>query len=225
MSENENQDSHHLEIEQKFSINSAYESLYMSDTYNSEDYNSIKSLMEEIPNALDKFLEDNPDYDDIRKIDINKIKVGDAVVVTLSAYDETVDDIIDQKYNAEVTLVSDDNITVILREFIPDAKSGDVRLFSNEYAEVNRNRVSPDTNIIFKLKGQDIALIFSSIRRLLPEGIGGNIEYFYVFTEYFKINEKICYQSLSADEKYNLNDELEERTGIPSSRGGASLKW
>lgn len=223
---------YHLEIEQKYNIVDKYESAYMSDTYNSEEYNSLKSLTEGIPVALDKFLECNPEYDDVRKVDINKIKVGDVVTVSMTHHydpiydpDEYDGSSLVQKYQSKVISIGDNEITVSLDEFVYDKKCHTPRIFPIVECSVNKNLVTQDTNCIFRLKQQDIALLYMGIKSKMPSGISGDIEYFYVFTEYFKINEKICYSSLSAADKFRLNDELEERTGIPSSRGNFSLKW
>lgn len=215
------EDNHYLEIEQKFSINGGYESSYMDDTYKSEEYNAIKTLTEEIPKALDIFLESNPEYDEVRKIDVNKLRQGDEISCIHKFFNLDTNKDTNKDYSALILSINYPSleIEVISETDFDDFNNGDIK-------EINVNQINPNNNIIFRLKQQDIALLYMGIKKLLPDGmISGNIEYFYVFTEYFKINEKSCYESLSAKDKFDLNEELEERTGIPSSRGIMSLKW
>jgi hypothetical protein len=64
---------------------------------------------------------------------------------------------------------------------------------------------------ILRLKSGDISFIYNDFKKNTK--IESHVDFFYTFTEYFKINEKLLYESLSTRVKNEILEELDERTG------------
>lgn len=172
----------------RFDVDSGYSSNYLKDIYESDDYFLIDEWYKKIRSILDDFIIKFPQYDRLRLIDVEKLKKGDKV------------NLIREKQPAILIDYSPPIVTVEVDSQIIEVKSYNVE-------------PAPSENPIIKLKGHEIREMYCEMKNMTYTLKDDEIEYFYVFSEYFKINPKTIYNSLTSKHKMSISSELEKRTG------------
>lgn len=177
-----------------FNIDSNYSNSYLRDTYESEDYLNQKKLVQAISEAFDTFVNDFPEYDRLRIIDVNKIRVGDRVQYSGQRGIPQVIEFINHQ-------------TVVLR-----SEEGDT------VQEVPRCCIEPTDNPLVKLKGKDLKVIYCEIKRHCGDEYSESMVFFACFLDYFKVNSSLLWQVLPISEQTKLLEELDGKTGEISKR-------
>lgn len=158
--------------------------------YDAEEANLYGGIQEDLLESFDKFLNSHEEYSYLRSIDLNKIKVGDSIaMINQCGFVKLEYDFEDKKGNL---LVSSDGVITA----------------------ASRSCIKPLDEYINELRFVDISLLYTEVMKGMSNKHVDCIEYFYVFSEYFRINEKILYNSLPVEEKEQLLDSLNKRTGI-----------
>lgn len=172
----------------KYDVDSNYSSNYLKDVYESDEYHLIDQWYKKIREILDEFIEKFPEYDKLRLIDVEKLRKGD-----------------------KVNMIREKQLGILvsyeppIAKIIVEGKTIEVPTFNLEPA--------PSENPIIKLKGYEIQEMYCEIKSLSNALKDEEIEYFHVFSEYFKINPKTIYNSLTAKHQMAIAKELEKRTG------------
>ena len=170
----------------QYSINNQYSSHY-DNNYEPERYREMSEIHLGIESGFCDFLEVHEEYSYLRSIDVNKATIGDQI--SCSKGTGTIVKIIDGLYNVQIP--------------------GTI-----EIVELYKEELKPVDEFINRLKIADIFSLYTHIRKSIDMQLYGEIEYFFVFSEYFKINEKTLYNALSVDIQTILMAELNKRTGI-----------
>lgn len=216
----------------KFSISDKYKSSYLQDAYEAEEYHAKKNLIEGVQNALVKFIENNPQYDELRHIDISMLKVGDHIKLIPEAEEKKSK----KKKPVIIGEIIGENqykfrISIHKKFFTEKYKTSwlwneDDKMEENDnhkYVWVGKHCIESMNNPIVRLKAHDISFLYNGIRKYFNDLPSGEMEFFDVFTDYFKINPKICYQSLPVNIRSELIKELQERTNILDKKGRVPL--
>lgn len=171
-----------------------YSTGFYDDLKNPEQHNYLKNIYESIQEYLDRFIIEYPQFDSLRTMDISKLCVGDPVSIS-NFSDKKIQFV--RIYTIK-SLPADK-----LDEFV--LMSGDVEV------RVNRKHIKIIDDPILRLKGHEISFIYTNFKDKI--NVDSHVDFFYVFTEYFKMNEKQVYDSLPNKIKNEILEELNERTG------------
>lgn len=185
---------HDSESSPSFAVNQKYSDSYLQDRYNPEEYQQEQIINDAITTAFTSFIKAYPEYSYLRSVDINRIKVGD--VVNILNYDKPAN----------------------IKRFKPKSNTV-ICVLNGEEIEVPVSDLRTVDAFLTRLKAVDIQLLYTYIRSKVSKEIFGDIEYFSIFSEYFRINETTLYQALPVDIKQILLTELNERTGVFKSKG------
>lgn len=186
--------------EPSFTVDSEYSKNYLGDTYEPEYYNRLKSILGNIVESFDEFLNTHDEYSYLRSIDIDKVGVNDRVFVT------------DVCCTGIIMQTSIDNFNFIVN-------------INGQMVTVEKSGIKPVDEYINKLKIPDICLLYTFIREKVDKQLFTEIEYFHVFTEYFKINEKTLYNALPRNIRGILLNALNERIGCFKKEKAVALDW
>lgn len=182
--------------ENKMSYNAAsdFSSSFHSDAYNPETYNYFKGITTSIQKYLDVFVEKNPQFDNLRTLDTSKLKPRDCIGYNGKQIGDfsctgrifIIESIVNGEYHVQCLGLES--------RFV--FKPGEIKILDEQ---------------ILKLKSSDISFIYNEFKK--GTNTESHVDFFYVFTEYFKINEKLLYESLSGRVKNEVLSELDGRTG------------
>lgn len=181
-----------------FEIEAGYSNTYLSSNYEPERYQRLENILNGITIIFDEFLDTHEKYAYLRSIDMDKVGINDRVFVT-------------DMLCTGIIMSCDNGIYIIN--------------VNGEVVETTKAGVKPVDEYINKLKIPDIRLLYTFIRDKIDQKIFSEIEYFYVFSEYFKINEKTLYGSLPMDVKGILLGELDENIGVFEGEKGVDNNW
>ena len=96
---------------------------------------------------------------------------------------------------------------------------------NNQTVTVHKSGLKPVDEYINKLKISDICLLYTFIREGIDKQLYNDVEYFFVFSEYFKINEKTLYGALPMDIQAELLDELNSRMPVFKDEDSVEAQW
>lgn len=181
-----------------FSVESEYSSLYLENNYEPERYNRLNNILKDITISFDKFLDTHEKYAYLRSIDVDKVGKNDRVYLT------------DMQCTGIIMQIDGETIVVNV---------------NGQPVSVTKTGIKPVDEYINKLKIPDISLLYTFIRERVDKKMFTEIEYFYVFSEYFKINEKTLYNALPMNIQASLVDELNKKVGIFKNQGQVQNIW
>lgn len=176
----------------KFNVDANYSSNYLGNIYESESYHHLSILNDDVRQALDKMVKEMPQYDKMRKMDVEKLKSGDMV-----------------------QLIREKKVVELISYEPPHAK---IKV-DEDVEEVPTYNIEPAENPVIKLKAFEIREIYEGIKKHCKSRSYEEMNFFYVFSEYFKINEKVLFNSLPTKIKVILANELDESSGSMKKRG------
>jgi len=187
-----------------YSVENNYSSGMLEDIYNPEEHYNKIQMTESLSAAVDSMIEANPKYTYLRSIDVSKATNGDKIYLIKQA-DEPILRPTKKNENIEVKVLC----TIVDRVgedyFLSDDND-------NSYI-VKKSDIRPVDEYINKLKSSDISFIYVNVKKFMSN-INNEIEYFDIFSTYFRLHEKVLYCSLSFNEQQILLKELEKATGI-----------
>lgn len=219
-----------------FAIDSGYSESYLSENYNPEQHNVLQTILIGITSGFDSFLNQHKqDYGYLRSIDVNKVAVYDMVMATNTCHTGVVMDIKDGSVNVEID-VKDKNLYITEESKAEFTETDDPEKLmakldgtiftisvNGRLEDVHKSMIKPIDEYINKLKIKDISLLYSFIRDTIDKKIYSEIEYFYMFSEYFKINEKTLYNAIPLDIQVLLVDQLHKRVGVLHKKADDSV--
>lgn len=171
----------------KYSMHPTFSGAYYNDIAKPEDYYTNITILNDIMNAFSKFIEQHEKYGYLRIIDISKIKKGDKVSVV------GLDD--------EYEILDMDGDTIIINH-------------DGNPAHIEKQNIRLIDDCLSKLKRTDISFIYTEVNKITNNDHYSCIEFFSIFSEYFKINEKTLYSSLPRILQLELTDSLKKRLDI-----------
>lgn len=206
-----------------YTVENEYAGNRLEDIYNPEDnYTSLK-LRKNLSTAFDILVKNHDQYAFLRSIDVDKVQPGDSIYVVFGKTEsETVFETRTGKYGGDYGIMDygddmeaenepktqckickivdcDDELYVVQEE------SGRMHIADNRW-------IKPIDECLNKLKSSDIAFIYVNMRKYTKD-VTSDIEFFDVFQTYFRINEKILYQSLPFNVQCVLLEALNKATG------------
>lgn len=181
-----------------FEIDTEYSNAYLGSNYEPERYQRLESILNGITISFDEFLNTHEKYAYLRSIDMDKVGVNDRV------------------------FVSDMQCTGLIMSYENGIYIVNV---NGELIEVTSSGVKPVDEYINKLKIPDICLLYTFIRERVDQKMFSEIEYFHVFSEYFKINEKTLYNALPMDVQGILLNELNKNVGVFKKGNDVEDMW
>jgi hypothetical protein len=170
-----------------FEIDNNYQDQYLDENYEPERYNIMKNLLSGITKSFDDFLDEHKKYHYLRSIDISKVGINDRIMI------------IEPCCTGIIINISEDTCIVQV---------------NGSMMETSTTNIKPVDEYINKLKIADISLLYEYIRNKADSRTYDEIEYFFVFSEYFKINEKTLYNAMSTETQSILLNELNKRVGL-----------
>lgn len=177
----------------KYNAEPDYGEKYLQQTQNPERYNEMVALHDGIKTGFDDFLDKNEeDYGYLRSIDVGRAVAGDEIMV------------VGHNKPGIIKSIKGENYVVTM---------------DGETIKTTVKDVRPVDEYINRLKAIDTCNLYTHIREMLDVEMYSEIEYFYVFSEFFKINEKTLYHALPVDIQGKLMQELNDRTGVFKKKG------
>lgn len=171
----------------KYSVHPTFSGAYHDDITKPEEYYTNTTILNDIIDAFSKFIKKHEEYGYLRIIDISNLIVGDNVsVYGLEGKHEIID-------------MGENNIVISIND---------------EPVEITRSDIRLIDDCLSKLKRSDISFIYTEISKIISNDHYSCIEFFNVFSEYFKINEKTLYSSLPHKSQLELMSSLKERMNI-----------
>ncbi len=183
----------------KFSMHPTYRLAFCSDTSEPEQYFAQQNLLMLLISSLDSFIKTNQAYNYLRSIDINKFQNGDEIVV--------ID--INKKRDIDNPVPVDQSKKLYIKSF-DNKKYTVVDIDGNEYI-VDMLDVRPVDEFITKIKNEHIVSLYNFIYDDLKINDCTCIDFFFIFTEYFRIDDSKLYSNLPKKHQLNLLNFLDER--------------
>jgi len=183
----DNNDSGSESSSPKYSIHPTFSGAYYSDITKPEEYYTDITILNDIMSAFSKLISENTKYSYLRVIDISKIEIGDKISVLG----------LDDEY--EILKIDESTIEID---------------FNESPLEINKANVRLIDSCLSKLKRTDISFIYTEISKIILNDHYSCIEFFNIFSEYFKINEKTLYNSLPHGLQLELLDNLQKRLNM-----------
>ena len=171
----------------KYSIHPTFSGAYYNDITKPEDYYTNATILNDIIEAFSKFVKEHEQYGYLRIIDISKIEVGDNISV------------LGLEGEHEIAEIADAYIMIKHNDALIKVSKANIRLIDD---------------CLSKLKRTDISFIYTEINKIILNDHYSCIEFFNIFSEYFKINEKTLYSSLPYKIQLELMNSLKERLNI-----------
>lgn len=184
-------DQFYHEAKMSFAADTRYSDAYHNDAYDPEKYNYMRGIFTSIQTHMEEFVMANPKFDPIRMMDISKLKPGDNVSVSNSS-DKKVPNI----KACSIKSIEGDIFTLMCGNVEIVVMTRDIKVMDEA---------------ILRLKGADISFMYNTFKK--STNTESHVDFFYAFTEYFKMNEKQVYDSLSNRVKNEILEELNDRTG------------
>ena len=177
-----------------------YSTNRLEDVYRPEDHYENQRMRVELVVAFDKLIDANPQYLYLRSIDITKVKAGDDIYVDI---DTSSYNVLPKPTNFVFCKILSRNKATyeVIDESTGKKYNADV------------SHLKSIDEYISRLKATDIAFIYVNIRKYMTT-INSEVDYFDVFSTYFRINEKILYNSLPEKVQNTLLVELDVKTGV-----------
>jgi hypothetical protein len=170
----------------KYGMHPTY-SAYHTDIITPEDYYTNNTILNDIIDAFAKFIVDHQEYSYLRIIDIAKLEPGDEISV----------------------MGLDDNHKIL------EINGSDIIIdHHGNSVEINVKDIRLLDDCLNKLKRTDISLMYTEISKIILNDHYSCIEFFNIFSEFFKINEKTLYSSLPYSTQMELMNSLKERLNI-----------
>jgi len=192
----DNHESHRQDAPPSFDINSEYQSNYLKSNYESDEYHELKTMEED----LDKIVKE-----DILKLD---------AFATLKPL--TSESIID---GMEVKVFNEKKAKIVKHngnnKFV-------VKLNDGTELEIGLESIEPAVDPIMKLKKPQLIELYETCYTKLTAKNNGRLDivnYFYVFTEYYRVNEKYLFSCLEPKSQAILLEEIKNRTNMKFSQG------
>lgn len=171
----------------KYSIHPTFSDAYYNDITKPEDYYTNTTILNDIIEAFSEFIKKYEQYSYLRIINISKIEVGDNISV------------FGLEGEHEIVEINDTSINIKHNDAIITVNISNIRLIDD---------------CLSKLKRTDISFIYTEINKIISNDHYSCIEFFNIFSEYFKINEKTLYSSLPPKAQLELMSSLSERLNI-----------
>lgn len=184
-------DEFYHESKMSFEADARYSDAYHNDAYDPERYNYMRGIFDSIQENMEQFVVDHPKYDPIRMMDVSKLKAGDNVSVSNSS-----DKKIPNVKTCCIKSIEGDNFVLTCGNVEITVLTRDIKVLDDA---------------ILRLKGTDIAFMYNTFKE--STNTESHVDFFYAFTEYFKMNEKQVYDSLPTRVQNEILEELNDRTG------------
>jgi len=160
-----------------YNIDPVYISKY-DDVYNSEEYFEMMELIDEVRTSVIAFCEVNPQFDFIRKLDVEFIKAGDEI-----EYEDRV-----------VTVNTIEGNNMICR-------------CGREKLVVPKCAIVKNESKLNKIKNNEISMIYMGTKELMSKSFS-DIKYFSTICDYLKLVPTLVWQALPFPERARLYAEL-----------------
>lgn len=175
----------------KFDVSPQYNTRHLDSNYNPERYHMIVAMENSINNLISEFVELNPKFSHLREISLYSVKEGNRIKNSENKIFEIIKRIGDDFEVRDI-----DNIVSVLK--FMDAR--------------------PLLDGITRYTIDGISEFYSFIKDHLDSRFYNDIEYFDIFTEYFKLDAAEFYKILSTEIKTKLLTKLNETTFIFKKR-------
>ncbi len=187
-----------------YSVERDYEKSKLSDIYDPETSYEKKSMMNDLSIAFDKVLITHPSFGNLRSIDINKALPGDEIYYVEKPFLKGQTKVyMEIKQLCRIISVEDDKYKLLNDK--------------GEEIETTIADIKPVDEIINKLKSDEMRNLYVIVRKNMPK-IGSEMEYFDIFSSYFRIHEKVLYDSLPESIHNKLLTELNAKTNVFSKK-------
>lgn len=185
-------DEFHHEAKMNYNADPEFATAYHNDAYNPDTHNYHQGIYTSIQEYLDVFVVENPKYDNLRTLDASKLRAGDTIGCSTRAIDQT------GFTNKHFTIVEivENKLKVQNGNKVYTISIADIKILDEQ---------------LLRLRGQDLSFIYIDFKRKTK--VDSHIDFFHNFSEYFKMNDKMLYDSLPEKVKNQILEELNERTG------------
>lgn len=188
--------SHIQDVPPSFDINSEYQSNYLQSNYESDVYYELKTMEEDLDRIIKEDILKSETFASLRPLTTNDIVEGMEVKI------------FNEKKAKIVKSLGNDKFMV--------------RLNGGSEMEVGINNLEPSVDPVMKLKKpQLIELYETCYNKLVAQNKGAVdiVNYFYVFTGYYHVNEKYLFSCLEPKVQAILLEEVKNRTNMKISQG------
>ncbi len=179
-----------------FDINADYQSTYLKSNYESDDYHELKVMEENLNDVVINRILSLDNFASLRPLKAEDLKIDQEVKVFNEKKAR-----ITKKINSDTFLVKFNN---------------------GDELEVKIDSIEPPVDPIMKLKKPQLEELYVLCHDILFEKSGQIIDivnFFYVFTEYFRVNERYLFACLEPKTQAFLLEEIKKRTGMKFSKG------
>lgn len=190
------ENNHRQDAPPSFDINSEYQSNYLQSNYESDVYYELKTMEEDLDKIIKEDVLPLDAFATLRPLTVQSITEGMEVKV----FNEKKAKIVKHLGNGK---------------FI-------VRLNDTKELEVGLDSIEPAVDPIMKLKKPQLIELYETCYLKLTTKNKGRLDivnYFYVFTEYYRVNEKYLFSCLEPKSQAILLEEIKNRTNMKFSQG------
>lgn len=172
--------------EMKYDISPQYNTKHLDSNYNPERYRMISNMESCINDSISEFVLLNPELSFLNDISISTIGKG----CTVKDVNEIQYQVLDKK--------------------------GDILVLKNQSGkrELNILDIRPIVDVSSKLTLENISKLYMFIRDKMDKMLFNDIDYFDIFTEYFRLNPATTYEALPINIKTELLNKLNESSHI-----------
>lgn len=175
------------ETKMSFSADSDYQDAYCKDCYDTDNYYAVKFMQDKFHEILKDMIRHNLNLQYLCAYDMSLIGEGHSILY------------LKEKEPYVIQYIFPDGQIFIAKESGLSAKFCTI-------AEIR-----PNDKLLKDFLKEDVINVYESLNKKLNDNNSNSIEFFFVFCEYFKIDEKQLYQMLPECYQNKLEVELKHR--------------
>lgn len=169
-----------------FAADITYQDEYLRDVYDTEDFYFLKFMKDKFQEELKKFIQKNKRFSFLKSFDISFLEEGDEIILKTEKEPYTIQYIFSFD---EIFICKKDNSSIKF------ATLADIRPFDK---------------VTSQLKDKDISEIYCSLNKVINDRNCNNVDFFNIFIEYFKMQEKKLFFILPEDIQKDIVRELKK---------------
>lgn len=171
-----------------FSADPTYQDVYLQDIYNTEEFYFLKFMKDKFQEELKNLIRITSKYKYLKSYDISFLEEGDSVFYLKEKEPYMIQYIFSKD---EIFICKKDNSAIKF------CNLSEIRPYDKVITEFNKNhRIE----------------VYEKLNKIINDKGSNHIEFFSIFCEYFKIEEKVLYNVIPKEYQDKLKKELRHRT-------------
>lgn len=170
-----------------FSADQTYQDTYLQDIYNTEEFYFLKFMKDKFQEELKNLIRITSEYKYLKSYDVSFLEEGDDIFYLKEKEPYVIQYIFSEK---EIFICKKDNSAIKFCDLT------EIRPYDKAITEFNKNhRIE----------------VYEKLNKIINDKGSNHIEFFSIFCEYFKIEEKVLYNAIPTEYQDKLKKELRHR--------------